>query len=755
MKRFVNCVLFIVCISLSAQDDRETIARIDSLGINAYNYFNENDYVNAYNHFSSLLEISDSLNDRHSIALASLNLGKIYYHTKAYNKAENSYVRSLSVAQLTHDKCLIANAYLHLGELAAQTHKTEEQLAYFEKALLYASKIKDEDKNTKKYAESIKFKINTNLTFLYLKKGQLDKGFDYLNKAKQNLDKIPLNPFFKAHYNFAHGKYFEKRKEFNNANSKYRVAIGILKDNTINSLASSQLLLGKIYNSLANSYSQLGNHQNAYKSLLKHNRANAVFLEQNQLLKKNITTLKLDIPEHKNTIGFEHNQLELHEQATSRIKIFSIITVLAIIVLLILTLTLYNNFKANVKLSKMLKLRNIELEKSKKEAEVSSQLKTQFISNVTHELRTPLYGVVGLSTLLLNGKDLSEKEFKYIKSIKYSADYLLQLVNDVLQMGKMESGTVALKNVPTNLNVMLKDIVATFENRLQETNNTLKTQVDKSIPNMLDFDKVRLTQVLVNLIGNSIKFTQNGNIYLRVKQINSPDSKIHLKFEVEDNGSGISKKDQKIIFQNFTQLVDKNNSKYQGTGLGLPIAKSLVKLFGGSIKLKSMVDVGSTFSFTIAVEKSVIKAQDTLNIKHHEPKQIAQNEKYKVLVAEDNKINQIVTRNLLEAENFECHVVNDGAEALAEFKNHKFDLILMDINMPVMGGNEATKKIREINPNIPIIALTAADIEEVENDYKSIGYSDVITKPFDNHSFFQKVVERIQESKLKTELPSV
>jgi CheY-like chemotaxis protein len=393
----------------------------------------------------------------------------------------------------------------------------------------------------------------------------------------------------------------------------------------------------------------------------------------------------------------------------------------------------------------MLKLKNIELEHSKKEAEESSQLKTQFISNVTHELRTPLYGVVGLSALLLNSKDLSKKDYRYIKSIKYSADYLLELVNNVLQMGKMESETIALKSIPTNLSTMLKDIVSTFEKRLQETNNTLVTKVDKAIPNMLDFDKVRLTQILVNLIGNSIKFTENGTIHLRVKQLNSDDNKVKLNFEVEDNGTGISKKNQKRIFQNFTQLVDKNNNKYQGTGLGLPIAQNLVELFGGSIEVKSELGKGASFSFTIDVEKSNVIEQ----INHPHPQYLTLNGNYKVLVAEDNKINQIVTRNLLEEENFECHVVNNGAEALAEFKNNTFDLILMDINMPIMGGNEATTKIRAINPNIPIIALTAADIEEVEKDYQSIGYNDVITKPFDNHSFFQKVIERIQESKIK------
>jgi CheY-like chemotaxis protein len=405
---------------------------------------------------------------------------------------------------------------------------------------------------------------------------------------------------------------------------------------------------------------------------------------------------------------------------------------------------MYRNYRSKRKLSQILETQNKQLEYAKDQAEKSSQLKSKFISNVTHELRTPLYGVVGLTSLLLKKNDLSERDSKFLKSLKHSGDYLLNLINDILQIGKIESQKIELKHVSVNIRELIDNITDSFEYKLQETNNKISIEIDKDIPKYIKCDSLRLSQVLINLIGNSIKFTENDTTQVKVKMLNNNGENVRLYFSIKDNGPGIPKEKQESIFENFLQLDENSNINYKGTGLGLSITKNLIELFGSSIELDSEVGKGSTFSFEITFD---IDDEANSASNKTETKTVALNGNYKVLVAEDNKINQIVTRNILEKGNFQCDIAKNGLEAIKALEINDYDLILMDINMPLMDGNEATKEIRKTNSKIPIIALTAADIEEVKKDYKAIGYNDIITKPFDNAHFYQTILSNIQKSK--------
>jgi len=255
-----------------------------------------------------------------------------------------------------------------------------------------------------------------------------------------------------------------------------------------------------------------------------------------------------------------------------------------------------------------------------------------------------------------------------------------------------------------------------------------------------------LSQVLINLIGNSVKFTESGIIDLRVRLISLETDKVGLRFEVEDNGIGIPKEKFDSIFDNFSQLEDENAINYQGTGLGLSITKKLIELFNSKIELESEVGKGTRFSFNVDFEIDTTVNATRQAIKNFNNKVLPTTKAYKILVAEDNKINQIVTKNLLIKENYVCTIVQNGQEIMEEINRNEFDLILMDIHMPIMNGNEATKAIRQFNTTIPIIALTASDIEEVRGEYKNIGYNDIITKPFDNYEFFQVIANNIQNS---------
>ena len=274
--------------------------------------------------------------------------------------------------------------------------------------------------------------------------------------------------------------------------------------------------------------------------------------------------------------------------------------------------------------------------------------------------------------------------------------------------------------------------------------------IDDCLPEFVKCDKLRLTQVLFNLIGNSIKFTQNGNIYIKAILEDLNEDHVNIRFEVNDDGPGIPKEKQATIFENFTQLSENSNTNYQGAGLGLSITNKIVGLFNSQIELDSEVGKGSTFSFIINFEIDVKALEE---IKRKKVKNILSTpnpENIKILIAEDNKINQIVTSNLLKKQNFQFDIVENGIEAVKAYKNNNYDLILMDINMPLMDGYEATLEIRKTNNQLPIIALTASSQDELVQDQLDIGFDDIITKPFDNELFFNKINKLIERSKFKS-----
>ena len=431
----------------------------------------------------------------------------------------------------------------------------------------------------------------------------------------------------------------------------------------------------------------------------------------------------------------------------SKYKHYVIYGALLVLFLGVLLIVIYRNDKSKKRLTRMLKTRNENLEEAKEEAEKLSRLKSQFVSTVSHELRTPLYGVVGLTSLLLEDNTLSAQENQYLKSLKFSGDYLLNLINDILSLSKIESNKITLEKRPFNIRELVEDVINSFQYQLDQRNNKIHLYIDKKIPPFLRGDEVPLSQILINLIGNAVKFTTKGNIwvFLKLRSINHDVTAIN--FIIKDDGPGIPKEKHDEIFENFSQL-DRDKDEYQGTGLGLSIVKKLIDLLNGEIKLISDEGEGATFSFNLkfdAVKESNLtiekkRNEHSLSIAHKDF-----GKSYKVLIVEDNKINQIVTKNILLRENFECEVVDNGISAIEYVKNGKFDLVLMDLNMPLMSGIEASIKIREFDKEIPIVALTAIEIEDVREDIKRAEIDDIINKPFDKNEFYKVILRNINK----------
>ena len=419
-------------------------------------------------------------------------------------------------------------------------------------------------------------------------------------------------------------------------------------------------------------------------------------------------------------------------------KLTGWLSIALILILSLLTLSLYKNNNLRAKANELLQDKNTELQEAKENAEKASQAKAQFLSTITHELRTPMYTVTGLTHLLLE-EDPKPEQREHLNSLKFSGEYLLSLINNILDLNKLEANKVEIEKAPFNLKKRIDGVLIALKKSAEAKNNNVHYEYDPTLPNEVMGDSLKISQILINLISNSIKFTENGDIWVRVKNAEKSAKKVVVHFEVEDTGDGISKKKQNTIFESFSQGSLQINRKYGGTGLGLSIVKNLLELMGSKIFLESKLGEGSKFWFNISydIAESETNIVDPKNMEVVLDNDIFENKS--VMIVEDNKINQMITKKILEKKKMSCTVVDNGMDAIKHAKEQDFDVILMDIHMPGISGIEATKKIREFNRTVPIIALTAITIEENLEDFYKAGFNEFIPKPFNAEDFFEKI----------------
>jgi len=369
-------------------------------------------------------------------------------------------------------------------------------------------------------------------------------------------------------------------------------------------------------------------------------------------------------------------------------------------------------------------------------AENAVKAKQQFLSNMSHEIRTPMNAIIGFTKVLLK-TELSSKQKEYLTAIKLSGDALIVLINDILDLAKVDAGKMTFEQVPFKMAVSISAMIHLFESKIWEKNLVLVKEYDNRIPEVLVGDPVRLHQIILNLISNAVKFTSKGSITVSVRLLTEDDAKVNIEFSVKDTGIGISESKKTTIFDNFQQATSGTSRLYGGTGLGLAIVKQLVEPQGGSIKVTSKLDEGSTFSFIL----SFLKTNEEAEIEVEPTELDIENKKIKVLVVEDIPLNQLLMKTLLDDYGFERDIAENGKIAIEKLKANSFDVILMDLQMPEMNGFEATDYIRnKMNSNIPIIALTA-DVTTVDlAKCRSVGMNDYIAKPVDERILYSKIV---------------
>ncbi|MFX0557332.1 response regulator [Maribacter sp. CXY002] len=445
----------------------------------------------------------------------------------------------------------------------------------------------------------------------------------------------------------------------------------------------------------------------------------------------------------------QENKIQELTESQNRSEVTAILASAFLIIISLLAVSLYRNNQIKLKTNDLLQTKNKELQIARDGAVQAMEAKTNFLSTVSHELRTPLYAVTGLTHLLLE-ENPEEHQKEHLKALKFSGDYLLNFINDILHINKIDANKLEPLHMEFNLKKVINEVMDSLQQSAKENKTKLLLDYDESIPSHLLSDPLKLSQVFMNLIGNAIKFTKDGEVKLIVKLLKKENEDVKIYFEVKDNGIGISKEKQLSIFEGFEQGSIQINREYGGTGLGLTIVKSLLGLFESKIELKSNLGEGSSFYFEIDM-----KSKDDLvdNLEFEITPQEYDFKGLHIMIVEDNKINQVITKKMLTKKEITSDIASNGEEAVTLAKENVYDAILMDIHMPGISGEEATIQIRQFDQQTPIIALTAISLDDSLESFYAAGCNDVVTKPFKPEIFYQKIGENIFDKKIKN-LPS-
>ncbi len=740
MKVFFNLLFLVFCFTVSAQEmgHKNRVEEIRAERENAYFkklidssniYYFKGDYEKSLATNISILEKAFELENDHYTQQAYRMLGYDYIALDNIALSKENFEKSESFAKRSKNEPAMALIYMDLANLYAnETSNIEKAYSYLDRAIYFFGKLNDPEGLAKAHYDS---------ALAAFKANDYNKAYIHILKARK-LNRFEANSSYGIGLEYLSGKYYSKKGNFELAEKYFLNAISVArKENLPSALEEAYVYYSESL------YSQK-KFKEAFETLRKFEEYTAENKGGLKSSEVDALAVKFQLAEYRKDVKAAEleNQLQA-EILKNRNRINNILLFISASFLLMF-LALVVAYRKRKSLVKELKIKNIEYLKAKERSEKLTKAKTKFFSTVSHELRTPLYGVIGLTSILLEDKTLV-KHKKNLKSLKFSADYLLALINDVLQINKLDSNIIEDEQTVFSLKELIDKIVSSFEYSRTQHGNNIHVKIAENVPEQLRGNSVRLSQILMNLVSNACKFTENGNIFIMVENLEVKSSSALIQITVKDSGVGISRQNLEIIFDEFSQL-DPENHKTQGTGLGLSIVKKLLSLSNAVLNVESEMGKGSAFSFSLLFE--VVKNE--MPKSKPQPLQTKVLRKKKILVVEDNRINQIVTKKILESNRILCTIAENGEEAIQKIRIDDFDLILMDINMPVKNGIDATREIRLFDQNLPIIALTAVDMEEMRQKIFDCGMNDIIVKPYDVSKFLQTILKNMPNETLSS-----
>lgn len=727
IKKNIVLILLLCCYYNLAQNtninDPELLKNNVNLIIKqAQNEYEKSNFFSAKKKLEDALEIASKINYQKGIGLIYSKMGRIELNIEDPENAIINLLKAINYQRFAKDYLNLAETYKTLGDVYSLQKKYSKALEYYQ-----SSKSLFLQENLEEFtAEAL---LKEGLTYFELKKyNEAQANFEAAVDLAKNLKLLKIQSSGLIHL----GKTYEKQGNLKKALTISNQGVNIAKNNKFNNVLSLGYLILSNLNEKAENYklanSYLKKHISLSDSLINIKRANLSPDKRLQFLLDNQTEYQ------------KKQAADLQELQDSRdlSQLTALLSVALITILSLLTMSLYKNNRIRLKSNKALHKKNEELLLAKEKAEYASKTKANFLSTVTHELRTPLYAVTGLSNMLLEENPKPE-QIQHLKSLKFSGDYLLTFINDILQINKIEANKEKIEAEIFNLKSKVENVIAALSNSATKNNIKIHFTYDQNLPVSFYGDQLKISQILINLIGNAIKFTKDGDIWIRINQLLKKNNTYQVSFEIEDNGIGITEEKQEHMYESFSQGSVEINRKYGGTGLGLSIVKGLIDVLNGEIFFKSKLGKGTKFTFNLPLESSNSnhKNQNDWN-NFQDFNEFTKNET-QILIVEDNKINQMITKKILDKMNLNCDIVSNGEDAIETLKTNTYDIVLMDIHMPGISGIEATKIIREFNSNIPIIALTAVTIDDNIQEFNEAGFTDFISKPFNKEDFEKKL----------------